>query len=204
MPAAIGAAASSFPSAPDRAAVDRAATTDHLRPPQALAGCPGALPRRTLPPRRANRAGTPSPGRATPPSFRAGRRKPSTPATLSGHHDLLAHVPELRVSSAILPGFPSPPLSLPRVIAVIVTDGHRAGTRRSWPSPGQPRTRPGFCLGRPEAGAFGLVPGRLPSLGRPQAGCLGSLPGPWPGLAGSEAGLPVFVFFLLEIKMKFK
>ena len=32
-----------------------------------------------------------------------------------------------RVSSAILPGFPSPPLSIPRVVAVDVTDGHRLG-----------------------------------------------------------------------------
>ena len=46
-----------FPSAPDLAAVDHAAVTDHRRPPHALAGCPEALPRRHLPLRRANRAG---------------------------------------------------------------------------------------------------------------------------------------------------
>ena len=59
-----------------------------LRPPRARERCPGALPLRPLPPRRANRAGMPSPGRAKsrpPASAAAGRttRRRSPTSSLS-------------------------------------------------------------------------------------------------------------------------
>ena len=86
----------------------------------------------------------------------ADTRKPSTPATPSGHHDLPVHVPELRVSSAIflafsLATFLSPSRRSCRRPPHLVAVPHATVPRPVRPGGRLARAaaRPGLGLGRP-------------------------------------------------------
>ena len=111
--------------------MDRAAATDHLRPPQALAGCPGALTRPLLPPLRRNR-----PRRAGADGFVIDipprpRRSPASIPAIPALRAIADHT--FRIEGELplrLGNLPVPlPLSVGRVLAAGC--GHRATALRS-------------------------------------------------------------------------
>ena len=161
---------------------------------------PSAPRRRPRPPRRGQRAGTPSPGSATSVSSRAGLRKPNTPR----HHPATMTSPPTFPSQGELhdlPVLPSPPLALSRASAAAaarrrgtVTIASRVG-RGIAPGQNAPGHAPGLTgheagASRDPARPYG--PAQWPGLLCLWPGHSGR---PAPGLAGLPGFYLPFLFF---------